>query len=207
MKKIIIALLVLAMMIMVVGCYPIGVLNDEKGKSNGTVDEKKQQVVDMFMNYGTYDEDGYYKIANNVYKDSERESHTYIFTYHPIEDIFRVHRGVGFFDDSALFTSDGVVVTFRWENKATPNMTAYHSLVHRSSGDRISEISFYFSIEKINSDMSLGGYTYEVVENSFASVSQSQKDQYVKIFANYAKEAMMFAQSTVSAYTDDITLW
>ena len=176
----------------------------EKETATTEINREKKKIVEMFMEYGTYQEDGSYQFKRS-YNNGD-EIHLYLFTYYPQKDMFNVYRSVSTYV-SALYTVDTGEVYFTWENKETPIFWAQHYIYHEQTLDTLSAIKFEFSVDRINSDMSFGNYTYKITENSFSNMSESKIANYAKQCAGYTKDAMVFAQSIVSAHTDDITLW
>ena len=179
------------------------VLTEKETTATG-VNREKQKVVEMFMEYGTYQEKGSYQFKKSYNKGDE--CHLYLFTYYPDGDMFSVYRSVSTYA-SALYTVDTGEVYFTWETKGTPVFWAQHYIYHEQSSDILSAIKFEFSVDRINSDMTFDNYTYKVTENSYAHVNESQMAKYAEKCADYTMEAMVYAQSIVSAYTEGITLW
>lgn len=182
----------------------ISTTNDKKQSPSASVIEEKNQIIDMFIKYGTYKENGSYQFYHS--EMTLEGHHQYSFTYIPQQNAFYTSRSYSVYN-SPLFTVDDGMMIFMWEQKESAYFWGQHYIRHADTGDMLSTIGFDFSIDKINPNMTFGNYTYRIRENSFASVSESQMDKYAAQCAKYLEDGMAYAQSIISAYTDGITLW
>lgn len=169
-----------------------------------TIAAQKAKIVDMFMRYATRYDDGYYRFHKEDVLDGVYFGYT--FSYNPKKDTFICSTIVDSYVSSYKLSDYGSVV-FQWGNFKKGYFSGDHVFSYSSSQSVISSIEFEYSISKFNSNISLGNYKYNVISNSFPNLTSSEKAEYADTSFGCVEQGVLYAQSIIYKYYNDITLW
>lgn len=164
------------------------------------VNREKQKIVEMFMKYGTYYSDGVYRFNNQTVKDDVVFGYT--FSYSPESDSFVCSCMVTTFARSlSSVLSDYGSVVFYWGNLENGYFSGDHRLEDESSKKVLATIEFEYSATNLNANV------YKIKNNTYSQLSQSEIKEYANTSFECMKQGLQYANSIISAYTDNITLW
>lgn len=175
-------------------------LSEIENSYTSSIDEN--QVVDMFIRYGEYS-DGTYRFIKREKRNSM--SIVYSFSYTPSSNLYNC--GV-LVTESVLppyELQDSGAVVFSFGQIEDGYFRGYHRLNETAE---IARIEFEYSVYTFNSDISLGKYSYQVINNTFQNLYQkSDIDSYAENVFECIDWGIWYAQSILNTYCRNVTLW
>ena len=169
-----------------------------------TVASQKVVVANMFIQYAQYYDDGYYRFFKNTTQGDVYFG--YVFAYNPTSDTFICSCMTNTYVSSYELSDYGSVV-FQWGDFKNGYFSGDHRLSYSSTQNVINSIGFEYSVQKFNSNITLGNYAYNVVSNSYPQLTVTEKTEYASTIFACMEQGVSYAQSILYAYNNNITLW
>jgi len=154
-------------------------------------------IIDMFMKYGTYYDDGWYRFHKSTTQGDVAFGYT--FAFDPINRTFVCSTMVSTFVPSAgTCLEDYGVVVFRWGDLANGYYSGDHRLTDLSGSTVYATIAFEYSVANST--------THKVTTNTYSQLSQTDINEYATTCLQCLEQGLSYAQTIVSAYTNNITI-
>ena len=196
--KIIIAFVLSCLLVFLCGCNTA--LSDHK--DNKKAEAEKTAIVDMFAQYGEYD-NGYFTFSNT--KTEQSNIITCSFSYSTADDMLVCGYAITA-DETTYSLYDSGTIVFSWGNLANGAFYGQHILYEDFLGDEISSLEFQYQVSNFSANSSANEYTTNILTNTFPQLSSNEIAIYAKTCFDYIEESLNYAQSIISSYTDGITL-
>lgn len=163
--------------------------------TSNTDHSEEDAIIDMFIQYGTYYNDGWYRFNKNSVQGDVVFGYT--FSYNPSNGLFVCSTMVTTNVPSLSYVmSDYGAVVFQWGDLENGYFTGNHSLEDIAGTNVFAEIGFEYS----------SATTYKITTNTYSQLSQADIQEYAGTCYQCMEQGLIYANTIISAYTDNITL-